>query len=108
MWLVGLPTAESLTSTIGVFGIDATQIQSVGVSVRLDAGLQLTARAQMTEPTAASMTANSLRSAIQLMDSVMPAELADVGDRMLVESAGTELRLDASVRLDELRFLATQ
>jgi hypothetical protein len=108
MWLVGSPTAETLTPMTGLFGIDATQIQSVGVSVRLDEGLQLTARAQMTEPAAASVTANALRSAIQMLDSVMPPELADVADRMNVESAGAELRLDASVRLDELRFLATQ
>jgi hypothetical protein len=107
MWFVGVPAAESLMPLTGL-EIDVTQIRSVGVSVRLDQGLQLTARAQMTEPAAAGEAANGLRSTIQMLDSVMPPELADVADRMLVESAGAELRLDASVRLDELRFLATQ
>jgi hypothetical protein len=110
MWLVGAPAPETLALapiTSGI-GIDASRIQSVGISARLDQGLLLTARAQMTESSGASETASSLRGIIPLMDSAMPAELADVVNRIVVESAGPEMRLDMSLRLDELRYLSTQ
>jgi hypothetical protein len=106
MWIVGILPVEILTAISQAISLDPARVRSVGVSVRLDEGASATARVQMTEPAAADSAASSLRSAVGMMAAMMPVELSGVPNRILVETDDAELRLQVSLRLDELRYLS--
>jgi hypothetical protein len=108
MWLVGIPQAQLLAPITASLGIDAAGIRGLGVSVRLDEGAAMAARMHMTDPTTATDSADVLRTMVGMMSSAMPPELSGVASRIIVDAVDSELRLNVSLRLDELRHLATQ
>jgi hypothetical protein len=108
LWLTGVPQTSTLAPLGNTVGIDLEKVSSVSASVRLDDGAVLQARAQMRDAASASSTMQTLRSLVPLLGSSMPPELAGLANRIVVDSNDAEVQLEATLRLEELRFLAGQ
>lgn len=108
LWVAAAPSAQTLATLGASTGLDMTGISSFGASVRLDDGTALMTRVQMHDAATAGSLAQVLQSFVQMGTSFLPPELSAVPSRVVVETVGSELVFDASMRLEELRFLASQ
>lgn len=109
LWLTGAPPPSTLAGLGDPLGIDFTGVSSVSASVRLDEGAALRTRVQMHDASSASSTAQTLSALLQLLSpSSLPPELAGLPSRITVDSNDAEVRLDATLRVEELRFIASQ
>lgn len=108
LWLIGAPSSSSVTSLGSTLGLDLTGVSSVSASVHLDDGATLRARAQMRDAAEASSTAQALRGLMTLMGSASPPELAGLPSRIVFDSRDAQVRLEMTLRPEELRFIASQ
>lgn len=108
MWLTGAPPTSVMAPLGDALGIDATAIMSLGASVHLDDGAALQTRVQMVDTTSADSTTQALRSMLQMMGAVLPPELSGVASRTVIDSLGADVRIDVTLRPDELRYIASQ
>jgi hypothetical protein len=108
LWLVGGAPASTLAPVANTLGIDLTAVSSLSASVHLDEGATLRARVHMLDATSASATAQTLQSLMPLVGSALPPELAGVPSRVVLVSSDAEVRFDATLRPEELRFIASQ
>jgi hypothetical protein len=108
LWLIGAPSSSSVTTLGSAIGVDLSGVSSVSASVHLDDGAALRARAQMRDAAEASSTAQMLSGLMTLVGSAIPPELSGLPSRIVFDSSDTHVRLEMTVRPEELRFMAGQ
>jgi hypothetical protein len=108
LWLIGAPSSSSVTSLGSTLGLDLTGVSSISASVHLDDGATLRARAQMRDAADASSTAQSLSGLVSMIASAIPPELSGLPSRIVFDSQDAQVRLEMTLRPEELRFIASQ
>jgi hypothetical protein len=108
LWLIGAPPSSSVTSLGSVIGLDLSGVSSVSASVHLDDGAVLRARAQVRDAAEADGVVQSLSGLMALVGSSIPPELAGLPSRIVFSSQDAQVRLEMTLRAEELRFISSQ
>jgi hypothetical protein len=108
LWLAGAPPTSMLVPLGDMLGADLAGTSSIGASVHLDDGATLRTRVQMRDATTANDTAQMLRTLTQTFGAMLPPELVGLPSRVGIDSHDAELWLEATLRIEELRYIAGQ